>query len=179
MAKQVKKSSKNLKRKSTKRNDIVLAVLLGVVVTGVGLIVTRYSSASTSNANKSFTRDPITQMQGGSVVKKANGQQVRIASQTAPGINPVFTIVSKAEMENTQKVCVEYLVKKPGTWINVTYNSPTQGLSTSPGTTKDSGTGIECVDRGGVVVGGTININVTPGAAQITKVYGVLRDARD
>lgn len=173
------KASKNLTRKTNKRNDIILAVVLGVAVTAVGLVVTRYSSASGNDANKSFTRDPITQLKGGSVVSKANGQQARIASQAAPGVNPVYTLVSKAEMQNTKQVCVEYIVKQTGTWINVTYNSATQGLSTSKGTTKNSGTGIECVDRGGVAVDGTININVRPGAAQITKVYGLLRAAND
>lgn len=164
-----------MKRKSTKRSDILLAIMLGIVVTGVGVVVTRYSSASTSDADKSFTRNPITQMQGGALVKKSTGQQARIASQTAPGVNPVYTVVSAAEMENTQKVCVEYTVKKANTWINVTYNSPTQGLATSTGATKSSGTGIECVERGAQAVDGLIYINVTPGAAQITKVYGVLR----
>lgn len=173
------KTAKNLKRRSTKRNDIVLAIVLGTIVTAAGLVITRYSSASTNDANKSFTRNPITQMQGGSVATKANGQQARIASQPAPGINPVYTFVSKAEMQNTKQVCVEYVIKKSGTWLNVTYNSANQGLSTSKGVTQNSGTGTECVDRGGVAVDGTININVRPGAAQITKVYGVLRDAND
>lgn len=166
-----KLASKRL-RKNHKKQDIILAVLLGVVVTTIGLIVTRYSNAGSDH---SFTRDPITQMKGGTVTKKTTGQQMRIAEESAPGVDPVFTLVSKTEMQNTLKVCVDYVVRKPGTWINVEYHSPSQGLAASAGTTKNSGGGTECVTTGGQAVDGTININVTPGSAQITAMYGVLR----
>ncbi len=177
MPKSVKKSSKNLKRKSTKRQDIVLAILLGVVVTGVGLVVTRFSNAGT---NASFRRDPVKQMQGGKVVRKTANTLVRVASSPAPGVSPVYTIVSKAEMENTAKVCIQYTVLERGTWINMTYNNARkEGLATSVGETKNPGTYTHCVDRDAQPVDGTININVSPGSAQINKFYGVLRSFDD
>lgn len=167
----MKKVSK-AKKQHTRRQDLMLATILGIAVVVVGTIVTRYSEASSQQAN-SFNRDPITQMQGGTLVKKSTGQQVRLASQTAPGINPVYTLVSKAEMAKTGSVCVDYIVKQTGTWINVTYNSPASGLATSKGTTKNSGNGTECVVTNGKAVDGTININVTPGLAQIVRMYGL------
>jgi hypothetical protein len=177
MPKSAKKSSNNLKRKSTKRQDIILAVLLGVAVTGVGLVVTRFSDAST---NASFRRNPVTQMQGGNVVRKTTNTLVRVASSPAPGVNPVYTIVSKAEMENTAKVCIQYTVLERGTWINMTYNNASkQGLATSVGETKNPGTYTHCVDRDAQPTDGTININVSPGSAQINKFYGVLRAYND
>jgi len=168
----MKKPNKKLKARRTVRQDVVLAVLLGAAVTSVGVIVTRYSQASGQQTN-SFNRDPVTQMRGGSIVKKRTGQQVRIASQSAPGVNPVFTIVSKEDMAKTRQVCVDYLIKQTGTFINVTYNSPTAGLATSSGRTKNSGSGTECVLTNGQAVAGTVNVNVTPGAAQITRMYGL------
>ena len=174
MAKTTKKTSKNLKRKSSKRNDIVLAILLGVAVTGVGLIITRFSSAG---SNASFRRDPYTQMQGGIVntVKKT-----RVASSPAPGINPVYTLVSATEMGNTAKVCIQYTVLKNGTWINMTYNNAKkEGIATGVGETHNTGIYTYCMDRGAQAVNGTININVSPGSAQINKFYGVLRSFDD
>lgn len=177
MAKSVKKSSKSLKYKSTKRNDIVLAVLLGVVVTGTALVVTRFSNAS---SNASFRRDPVTQMQGGKLVRKTTNTVVRVAASSAPGVNPTYTLVSKAEMMNTAKVCIQYTVLERGTWINMTYNNAQkQGLSTSVGETKNPGTYTHCLERGASEVDGTININVSPGSAQINKFYGVLRSFDD
>lgn len=177
MAKSVKKTSKNLKRTSTKKNDIILAVMLGVLVTGVGLVITRFSSAST---NASFRRNPVTQMQGGSVVRKTANTLVRVAASPAPGVDPVYTLVSKAEMENTARVCVQYTVLKKGTWINMTYNNAKQqGIATGVGETHNPGIYTYCLDRGAQAVDGTININVTPGSAEITKFYGVLRSFDD
>lgn len=173
MPKTAKKSAKNLKRSSTKRNDIVLAILLGVVVTGVGLVVTRFSSAS---SNASFRRDPVTQMQGGKLVRKTANTVVRVASSPAPGVNPAYTLVSKAEMTNTVRVCIQYTVLERNTWVNMTYNNAKkEGLATSVGETKNPGTYTHCLERGGQAVDGTININVRPGSAEINKFYGVLR----
>lgn len=177
MPKTVKKTSKSLKRKSTKRSDIVLAVLLGVAITGVGLVVTRFSDAS---SNASFRRDPITQMQGGKLVQKTPNTKVRVAASPAPGVNPVYTLVSAADMESTAKVCIQYTVLERGTFINMTYNNAQkQGIATSVGETKNPGTYTHCLDRGGQSVDGTININVRPGSAQINKFYGVLRSFDD
>jgi hypothetical protein len=175
MPKVVKKSAKNLKRKTTKRNDIVLAVLLGIVVTGVGLVVTRFSSAS---SNASFRRDPVTQMQGGKLVRKTANTVVRVAASPAPGVNPVYTLVSKTEMENTIRICIQYTVLERNTWINMTYtNAKKEGLLTSVGETKNPGTYTHCLERNDnfVPVDGAVSINVTPGSAQINKFYGVLR----
>lgn len=177
MPKPVKKTTKNLKKKSNKRNDLLLAVILGVIVTGIGVFVTRFSSAG---SNASFRRDPVTQMQGGKLVRKTTNTVVRVASSPAPGVNPVYTLVSKAEMEKTAKVCINYTVTERNTWINMTYNNAKkEGLSTSVGETKNPGTYTHCLDRGGVVVDGTISINVRPGSAQINKFYGVLRSFDD
>lgn len=179
MPKTVKKSAKNLKRASTKRNDIVLAILLGVVVTGVGLVVTRFSSAG---SNASFRRDPVTQMSGGKLVRKTANTVVRVAASPAPGVNPVFTLVSKAEMENSIRVCIQYTVLERNTWINMTYNNAKkEGLLTSVGETKNPGTYTHCLERTDtfVPVDGTININVRPGSAEINKFYGVLRAFND
>lgn len=179
MAKTVKKTSKKLKRKSTKRNDIILAVLLGIVVTGVGLVVTRFSDAS---SNASFRRDPVSQMQGGKVVRKTANTLVRVASSPAPGVNPVYTLVSKAEMENSIRVCIQYTVLEKNTWINMTYtNAKKEGLLTSVGETKNPGTYTHCLNRNDnfVPVDGAVSINVRPGSAQINKLYGVLRSFDD
>lgn len=165
------KVSKKRKKAPSKYQDLLLATILGVVVVAVGLVVTRYSEASTQQPN-SFNRDPITQMTGGSVVQKS-GQKVRLASSPAPGVNPVVTLVSKEDMAKTGSVCVDYTVKQAGTFINVTYNSPAGGLATSPGAQKSSGSWTECVVTNGKAVAGTININVTPGVAQINKLYGL------
>lgn len=173
MPKVDKKTAKNLKRKSTKRNDIVLAILLGVVVTTVGLVVTRFSSAG---SNASFRRDPLTQMVGGKVVRKTTNTQVRVAASPAPGVNPVYTRVTSAEMTNTVRVCIQYTVLQANTWINMTYNSAQkEGLATGVGETHGPGVYTYCLERGDQAVDGTININVTPGSAQINKFYGVLR----
>lgn len=173
MPKVTKKTANNLKRKSTKRNDILLAVVLGVAVTGVALIVTRFSSAST---NASFRRDPVTQMSGGKVVRKTANTRVRVAASPAPGVNPVYTFVSKAEMDNTVRVCIQYTVLEANTWINMTYNNAQkEGLAAGVGETHGPGTYTYCLERGEQAVDGTVNINVTPGSAQINKFYGVLR----
>lgn len=166
------KSLKKRKKAPSKQQDLLLATILGVIVVTVGLVVTRYSEASSQQKN-SFNRDAITQMQGGTVVKKSTGQQVRLASQPAPGVDPVFTLVSKAEMRRTGQVCVDYQIKQKETFINVTYNSPAGALATSPGTQKNSGNGTECVVTNGRAEDGTININVRPGAAQIIRMYGL------
>lgn len=173
MPKVSSKSSKNLKRKSTKRNDIILAVVLGVAVTAVGLVITRYSSAGT---NASFRRNPVTQMAGGKLVRKTANTLVRVASSPAPGVNPVYTPVTAVDMENTAKVCIEYTVTARNTWINMTYvNAKKEGVATGVGETHNPGTYTYCLDRNAAPVDGTININVTPGSAQINKFYGVLR----
>ena len=172
----LKTKSKRL-GKSHAKNDILLAALLGLVVTVVGVFVIRYSSAS---SNASFRRDPVSQMQGGKVVRKTLNTLVRVASSPAPGVNPAYTIVSKAEMENTAKVCIQYTVLQRNTWINMTYNNAKkEGLSTSVGETKNPGTYTHCVDRGAQAVDGTINVNVTPGSAEINKLYGVFRSYDD
>jgi hypothetical protein len=167
-----KKASSKRKKAPSKRQDLLLATILGVLVVTVGLVVTRYSEASSQQKN-SFNRDPITQMQGGQVVKKSTGQQVRLASQVAPGVDAVYTLVSQQDMAKTAQVCVDYQVKQKGTFINVTYNSPAGGLATSRGTMKNSGNGTECVVTNGKAVAGTININVSPGLAQIVRMYGL------
>lgn len=179
MPKPVKKTAKNLKRKTSKRNDIVLAVLLGTVVTCVGLVVTRFSGAS---SNASFRRDPITQMTGGQLVRKTKNTVVRVSNETAPGVNTIATLVSKDVMINTLKVCAEYIVLKPGTRVQLEYyNGATNQavVNASLGTQTDSGGGVECIITGGNAVDGTIKIHATPGQAQITKLYGVLRAAND
>ncbi len=179
MPKAVKKSAKNLKRTSTKRNDIILAILLGVAVTGVGLVITRFSDAS---SNASFRRDPVSQMQGGKLVRKTANTLVRVASSPAPGVDPVYTLVSKADMENSVRVCIQYTVLERNTWINMTFsNSKKEGLLTSVGETKNPGTYTHCLERNDsfVPVDGTVNINVRPGSAQINKLYGVLRSFDD
>lgn len=178
MPKPVKKATKNLKRKSTKRNDIVLAILLGTVITGVGLVVTRFSSAS---SNASFRRDPVKQMTGGTLIRKTKNTLVRVASEPAPGVNAVATPVSKAEMINTLKVCVEYVVLQPNTRVSLEYyNARGEGIvNPSPGTQTSSGGGVECITTGGQAIDGIIKIHARPGAAQITKFYGVLREATD
>lgn len=166
------KVSKKRKKAPSKRQDLLLATILGVVVVAVGLIVTRYSQAGGYQRN-SFNRDPITQMQGGTVVKKSTGQQVRLASSPAPGVNPVWTLVSKEDMAKTGSVCVDYSIKQRGTFLNVTYQSPAGGLATSKGVMKDSGNGTECVITKGQAVAGSININVSPGAATVIRMYGL------
>lgn len=176
MPKVTKKTTKNLKRTSTKRNDIILAVVLGVVVTAVGLFVTRYSNAGT---NASFRRDPVTQMQGGKLVRRTSNTLARLASQTAPGVDSVFSLVTKEEMTNTATVCVEYTVLTRGTWVNIEYHSPTSGLANKGKQSNSLGNDVVCLERGSQAVDGTININVTPGSAYINKVYGVLRKADD
>ncbi len=171
------KTSKSLKRKPTKRQDIILAVALGLVVTGVGVFVTRFSSAG---SNASFRRDPVTQMQGGKVIRKTLNTQARVAASPQPGINPVYTLVSQTEMEDTAKVCINYTVLERNTWINMTYvNANKEGIATGVGETHNPGTYTYCLDRGAQAVNGVININVTPGSAQINKFYGVLRSFDD
>lgn len=178
MPKQVKKTAKNLKHKATKRNDIVLAVLLGTVVTCVGLAVTRFSGAS---SNASFRRDPVKQMTGGSLVRKTKNTLVRVGSEPAAGVNAISTLVTAADMLNTKKVCVEYVVTQANTRVSLEYyNARGEGIVTpSAGTQTRSGGGVECLATQGQAVDGTVKIHVRPGAAQITKFYGVLREAND
>lgn len=176
MPKTTKKTAKNLQRKSTKRNDIILAVLLGVVITAVGVFVTRFSSAG---SNASFRRDPVTQMQGGKVVRRTANTLARVGSESAPGIDPVYSVVSAAEMQNTRSVCVEYTLLERNTFINIEYSSPTNGLANNRKQHIEKGNAVLCVETGGQAIAGTIKINVTPGSAYINKVYGLLRDAND
>jgi len=171
MANKSKRLSKN-----HKKQDLILAAILGIVVTTVGIFVVRFSGAS----NASFRRDPVTQMAGGKLVYKSTGTKVRVAASPAPGVNPVYTTVSSKEMQDTAKVCIKYTVLQRGTWLNMTYNNAAkQGISTSVGQTKNPGTYTHCLDRGAQAVDGTININVTPGSIEINKLYGVLRQADD
>lgn len=173
------KSKAKAKRvgKSHSKQDVLLAAILGLVVTVVGVLVVRYSGAS----NASFRRDPVKQMTGGKVVRKTLNTLVRVASSPQPGVNPVYTPVTKFEMENTAKVCVQYRVLQRGTWLNMTYyNAQKEGLATSVGETHNPGTYTTCMDRNvAQVTDGTININVTPGSAEILKFYGVYRAADD
>ena len=162
--------------KSHAKQDIVLAALLGLVVTVAGVAIVRYSGAS----NASFRRDPVKQMAGGKVVRKTLNTLVRVAASPQPGVDPVYTVVSKVEMENTAKVCVQYKVLQSGTWMNMAYyNAQKEGLATSTGETHDPGLYTTCLERGSQAVDGTVNINVTPGSAEILKFYGVYRAADD
>jgi len=158
------------------KQDIVLAALLGLVVTVVGVAIVRYSGAS----NASFRRDPVKQMAGGKVVRKTLNTLVRVAASPQPGVDAVYTPVSKYEMENTAKVCVQYRVLKKDTWINLAYvNANKEGIATSVGETHDPGVYTSCLNQSAQAVDGIITINVTPGSAEILKFYGVYRAADD